>query len=214
MGNIATKGALRVSEYRWLPAIFTPYVCVAVGMYLLGSAWAAMLGYHAVAVVLTVMHEKKEIFRLVPKGFKPIFALVILPLSAAAGFVLWLVWPYMFVDSTGIWNSLTVFGLPKSVWPVFALYYALVNSFVEEIFWRGALRNVRPHVVVDLGFAGYHALVLFAFVSVPWAVALAATLYPAAWMWRQVAKRTGGLALCIASHVVADVAIAAFVWSI
>ncbi len=201
-------------ETLWMLGILTPYACVAVGMYVFKSAWAAMLSYHAIALILTVVHGKKEVFHLVLEGFRPRVALVLLPLSSLAGVGLWLVWPKMPVDSTGIWNSLATLGLPRSGWVGFMIYYTLVNSFVEEVFWRGTLRKVSPHVVVDAGFAGYHALVLPAFVSAGWAVALAVTLYPAARMWRDLVRRTGGLALPIASHAVADAAIAAFVWSI
>ncbi len=96
--------------------------------------------------------------------------------------------------------------------PWFALYFCCVNGPVEELFWRGYLgQDSRRPTLRDAAFGGYHALVLLAFAGVIWAVPVFVGCLFAGWLWRMMRAATGGLALPVVTHLIADAGIVAAV---
>jgi hypothetical protein len=87
--------------------------------------------------------------------------------------------------------------------------------WITEWYWRGVLGSEsRLPVASDVAFAGYHAVVLVAFIPGYWAVLTAATLTGAAWLWRQLAARAGGLLVPVATHLLADLSVIVTAWAI
>jgi membrane protease YdiL (CAAX protease family) len=126
---------------------------------------------------------------------------------AAGGVIFYLVWPCIDPEGT-IAGRLGGYGLNRAIWPYFAVYFCVVNSLVEELFWRGLLgestKIIRPN---DLFFAGYHALVLAAFTDPIWIAPVFGACVFAGWLWRLLRTTTGGLAVPIVTHLAADIGI-------
>ena len=99
-------------------------------------------------------------------------------------------------------------GLEDTPWLIFILYYCTVNPLLEELFWRGYLgRPTLKPVWADVWFAGYHIIVLIAFVEWPWITLSFLTLMGAAWVWRQLTRIYHGLTIPILSHAAADASV-------
>jgi membrane protease YdiL (CAAX protease family) len=119
---------------------------------------------------------------------------------------------YFLWDVFGIAHDLPAqlqsIGLNLSSWFAFIAYFSLVNPFVEEYFWRGALGSDSKKLYIgDVIFAGYHALVLWGRVhplSIVFAVII---LTSAGWLWRQISREDSGLLAAVLGHMVADFSI-------
>jgi membrane protease YdiL (CAAX protease family) len=184
-----------------------PYVAVALGLYGLHSAWAALGLYHAgMLATLIVLHEPKaEANRLT---IHRVWIVLAAGLFAVGGVAIYVLWPYLSLG-TSITDRLAAFGVTKHTWPPLAIYFCIANSTLEEFFWRGRLMShtVRP-VGGDFLFAGYHAFVLLAFANPIWTIPVFVACAFAAWLWRMLRLATGGLAVPIITHIIADVSIA------
>jgi len=128
---------------------------------------------------------------------------------ASGGIVFYLVWPGLSHDSTAIVERLAGYGINPRTWPLLAVYFCVVNSTLEEFFWRGCLMSERrlPRLD-DFAFAGYHVFVLLAFVACVWAPPVFAACALAGWLWRRLRMATGSLVVPIVTHVIADTSIA------
>lgn len=118
-------------------------------------------------------------------------------------------WPYINRDTHTIADRLADYGVSRQAWPLLAAYFCVANSTLEESFWRGCLGSgSRGLETNDLMFAGYHALVLLAFTDPVWTLPVFVACAFAGWLWRRLRVTTGGLAVPITTHVIADVSIA------
>jgi hypothetical protein len=99
-------------------------------------------------------------------------------------------------------------GLSGLTWPFFIAYFALVNPWLEEPYWRALFTSPSPYpALIDFLFAGYHLIILVLFVSPPWMFLAFIILTLASWFWRQVSRYTGSLLPAALSHLLADFSI-------
>ncbi len=183
---------------------------MGIGLHLLHSGWAAILGYHAGMCLLLWAGGGWPSASRLARGWTWKEGTASAAFGAAAGPAILLLWPLAADPSNPLQERLAGLGLQGSAWWAFVAYYALVNPPLEEAFWRGWLRSPsRAPAPVDALFAGYHALVLPLFIGWPWVVLAFACLVGAAWLWRRLAQRCGGLAIPAVSHLVADVSVIA-----
>jgi membrane protease YdiL (CAAX protease family) len=189
-----------------------PYIAVAVGLYCLKSAWAALGMYHAgIVIALWLMPDVK------PQDKTPaarrVWVWLVGCVFALGGIAMYLLWPVLSHGGTGITDRLAEFGVTRHTWPVLAVYFCIVNSILEEFFWRGRLMRytIRP-VADDFLFAGYHAFVMLAFASPVWAIPVIVAVAFAGWLWRVLRVTTGSLTASLITHIVADAGIAVAVW--
>jgi hypothetical protein len=181
--------------------LLAPYLAVIVFWVWLGNAWLAILAYHA--QILLWSHGSRP--RLGgPHGASLAWFLV--P-SALAGPALYFLLPYITRTDLAVW--LRAHGL--SGWSLLAMvaYFGLVHPFLEQMHWS-PLRKATPaaHVL----FAGYHVLVLYSLLGVPWLAVCFGVLATASVVWQRMEGGSGGLALPIASHVLADFGIVLVAW--
>jgi hypothetical protein len=183
-----------------------PYFAVGLGLLVFHNAWAAILTYHA--GILAVLFLKpgiplKDLVRNNGNKWLVVSAVI----GACGGVILYLFWPLLSIPP-GTGDYIGSIGLMGASWPVFMAYYALVNPFLEEYYWRGCLggKSKRP-VLQDLLFAGYHLLVLGGNLSVLWLAVTFLILCGAAWYWRQISRMTGGLLAAALSHLAADLTV-------
>lgn len=111
-------------------------------------------------------------------------------------------------------SRLAAVGLEGIAPPLFALYFVTVQPLLEEVGWRGILQ--RPETGArweDAAFALYHLLVLHHLFPGAWILMVLSfvVLTSAAWFWRQLAAKTGGLQSVILQHAAADAGISAVV---
>lgn len=163
-----------------------------------------MFGYHLAILLILFLERQRETGQILLKGnHYPIFFAAALS-AASSGISLYIASPIMEIPS-GLEASLAGLGLKGISWPIFILYYSLVNPFLEEWYWRGYLGSVSKKLVVsDVCYAGYHPLVLYRFLRWPWLVLEFLVLVGVAWIWRQIARRAGGLLIPVVSHLTAD----------
>jgi membrane protease YdiL (CAAX protease family) len=184
-----------------------PYLLMSIGLLLLHNAWIALLSYHAGIVVL--LSAARRWPRLQPSLHKSEVGLacgaVIFGLSG--GILLYFLWPLLGIPRD-LKTTLTRDGLSGSLWIWFIVYFSIVNPGLEEVYWRGYLGSAAAGLVLnDFVFSGYHLVVLGQFLKLPWLLLVFFVLGAAAWFWRQVARRSGGLLLPIISHLAADLAV-------
>lgn len=190
--------------------VFIPYIAVLVGLYLMGSIWAAIIGYHLAAAAV-LFYNRGRLGEV--KASRPSFSLVAVNafIGLFAGALLFLLWPILgTTPDIGSW--LYLLGLTS--WAVFGAYYCAVNPIIEELLWRRYLETDSKFPDLnDFMFAGYHMLVLMLFIDWAWLVPAFALLVLASWIWGIAAKTRRGLVLITASHLLADVGIILAVYS-
>jgi hypothetical protein len=155
----------------WLKSILAPlvpYITIPVGLFIGHSAWFAILGYHLAMLIILVLDRGLANFKTIWQSRGYGYPLAMLLCGAAGGILIWALWPYLNVPP-GITGQLGELGLNQGNWPFFLVYFAGVNPWLEELYWRGYLgsRSRRP-VINDVFFAGYHVLVLAGKIEIIW----------------------------------------------
>jgi membrane protease YdiL (CAAX protease family) len=200
-----------------------PSVATVIGIHWLGSGWATILIYHVGAAALLAARRREWELASITRGWRRRMGLGLSALCACAGAAIVILWPFLRFPGGELADSLAAVGLRGSAWVGFVVYYSTLHPVLEELFWRGWLNGPaaaadhprahrRPHPC-DLLFGLYHLLVLIAFVQWPWAVLTGVILTGMAWTWRAVTRATGGLAIPVVTHAVADLSVMlAAVW--
>lgn len=188
-------------------AVLVPYIAVGLGLFVAHNAWVTLIGYHVgIVLVLTLARAWPQARKIRPAGRLSwiLFAMLI---GACGGIGLSLLWPIFGIDPS-LNARLLPLGLNTVSWPLFILYFSLVNPWLEEIYWRGWLgSDSRSPVAGDIWFAGFHLLVIGNYV--PWhsLVITLVVLSSVSWFWRQIARRESSLFAPALSHILADAAI-------
>lgn len=182
-----------------------PYLAVFAGMSLLGNAWGALAGFY-LSLLPLLLAEADQVRRF----FTPVSFRILLPIALAGlagGLGLWLVWPMAGLPPD-FPARLERLGLRCADWPLFLACFALLNPFLEEWYWRGALGSNLPlPQPVDFLYAGYHVSILALFAAPGWVLVAFLLLAGAGWFWRQTVRMTGSLLPAALSHLLADASI-------
>lgn len=197
-----------------------PVIAVSVGLIGFGSAWGAILLYH-VGIVAALPRKEHRVGPDSRHGFHRGWALSAIAVGLAAFVSVRMLLPFLAgQESEVFWNEmpsrLAAVGLEGIALPLFVLYFITVQPLLEEVGWRGILQ--RPETGVrweDAAFASYHLLVLHHLFPGAWILMALGfvVLTSAAWFWRQLAAKTGGLQSVILQHAAADAGIiAAVIW--
>jgi len=192
---------------------FIPYMAVFAGMYVLHSAWTAMLLYHLGIVLAISLHRRWDLLATLIRGFRGSILSGLIPVYLSAGIIIYFFWPVAGLEHLQLADALASFGLQPTSLSIFVVYYCVVNSTLEELFWRGLLIDKSRLIGwSDLVFSGYHGLVMGLFVSWFWVGLSFVLLAVGALIWRTVARRLGGLALPWLTHLAADTGVMAAVY--
>ncbi len=190
-----------------------PYAAVVAGMYLLHSGWAAILLYHLGMLILLACDRRRSWAPLLKQGWRLGWGLTAMTLCLLSGPIVYTLWPLLEVPDIALRDNLAFFGLQGNSWLLFILYFSTAHPILEEIYWRGYLRDDSPGLSpLDPLFAGYHLLVLSFFIRVTWLPLPLAVLTAAGWCWRYLNHKLNGLAVPALSHLAADTAIMIAVW--
>ena len=192
-----------------LKVCLLPYVAVFVGLYILNSAWAALLMYHIGIVLLVAYDRRISSWKRLCLGIKPWPLCSAVVFCLLSGPLIFGLWKFMALEAAvdpGV--ILARYGLNDSSWVCFMLYFVVVNPVLEELFWRDYLgADPSRFSLVDLAFAGYHVLVLCLFIKWPWVFLGFCILAITGCLWRRFSIEQQGLAVPWISHTAADASI-------
>lgn len=177
--------------------MLVPWVSVLAFWMWLYSAWATILAYHAMMLLLS--------WRSVPgvfRGWNGRRFLLAAPISAAAGPVTWLLLPHITSTPVGTW--LSSYGLKGVPLALMIPYYGLVHPVIEQAHWSRLWRRPRTGPLAVLSFAGYHGLVLSTLMKPFWAAFCVAALILTGFSWRWMERRDGGSLIPAATQALAD----------
>lgn len=188
---------------KWIaPAL--AYLAVGIGLFIFHSAWGALLGFHAAIIVSVVIAKPKIPISILLRSNNSKWIILSVLLCGSSGVTLYLLWDHFGV-AHDISAQLEALGLNSLTWPSFIAYFALVNPFVEEYFWRGYLGNpTRGLHSSDFLYAGFHGLILIGKVQAGSILVALVTLVLAGWFWRQIARQDIGLLAPVLGHMAAD----------
>ena len=201
---------LSSSVYLWLRnhknwlAPTLPYLAVWAGLFLFKSAWFALIGFHA-AILLALVPGRPGIpIHILFKSKHSKWIMASILLCGGAGIGLYFLWG-IFGIANDLPAQLKSIGLTSSSWPLFIAYFALVNPFVEEYFWRAYLGGATKTLYVsDLIYAGFHGMILINKAPLPSIVFALAILTFVGWFWRQLYRKDEGLLAAVLGHMAAD----------
>ena len=188
---------------KWLTPLL-PYLAVGIGLFWFQNAWVALLGFH-IAIIISLLLARsripikdpfqKQSYSLDCPEYPPFRWRRDFPL-----FLLVLLW-----DWSDLPAHVEALGLKSVNWTAFIAYFALVNPFIEEYFWRGYLGNPTKGLYVsDFVYAGFHALILIGRMPTGSIIYSLIVLVLAGWFWRQVAREDRGLLAPVLGHMAAD----------
>ena len=197
---------------KWIAPLLA-YLAVGLGLFVFHSAWGALLGFH-VAIIGSLLIAKPNIsFAILfkSKNFKWILLSVLL--CGTSGIALFFLWD-VFGVASDISAQVGALGLNSRTWIPFIAYFALVNPFIEEYFWRGYLGSATKRLHhSDFLYAGFHALILIRKVPIVSILFGVFALAGVGWLWRQIAcKEDGGLLAAVLGHMAADFTILVTIW--
>ena len=165
------------------------------------NAWLTILAYHA--QILWWSRDSHP--KLLKSAWTP---LMFVGLAAVlAGPLLYMLLPHVTRTDLPTWlaeNRLSGVSLGLMVF-----YFGLVHPLLEQIHWT-PLRQRTP--AAHPAFAGYHLLVLFSLLTIPWLIVCLAVLFAASVMWQRQVRDSGSLAPAIVSHAAADLGIVIAAW--
>lgn len=195
--------------------VCSPYLSVIIGIFLLRNGFLAVLFYHLVLLFVIVKTNKSNALRSLCRGFHPIWGPLMGLGGLVPGIVILLLWPISKREHVDLFEILTMLNLKDGFFILFAIYACLVNPFLEELFWRGCFKNptLWPNII-DILFAGYHALVVIPILKAPFVFLIFLAMVCVGWLFRILYRFNRGLLIPLMTHIVADIAILFAVWKI
>ena len=180
------------------------YLAVGIGLFLFHSAWGALVGFH-VAIIISLLIARPNIpVTVLFKSTNLKWTLLSVLLCGSSGISLYFLWD-TFRFANDLPAQVAALGLNSSNWLTFIAYFAIVNPFVEEYFWRGFFGNpTKSLYVYDFIYSGFHALILIGKVHSYSIIFGLSVLVFAGWLWRQIAREDHGLLAPVLGHMVAD----------
>jgi membrane protease YdiL (CAAX protease family) len=188
---------------KWIaPAL--AYLAVGLGIFVFHSAWGALAGFHVVIIVSLLIAKPCVPVTILLKSTNIKWILLSVLLCGSGGIALYFLWD-VFKVASNLPAQVTALGLNSATWPAFIAYFALVNPFIEEYFWRGYFDNPTKNLYVyDFVYSGFHFLILIGKVHSYSIIFGLSVLVFAGWLWRQIARKDHGLLAPVLGHMAAD----------
>ena len=90
-------------------------------------------------------------------------------------------------------------------------YFGVIHPYIEQVHWAELREKT---FLAHFMFAGYHMLVLYSLLTLPWLILCFVTLAAASYIWQYMTKQAGSLALPVLSHILADLGVVIAAWII
>jgi membrane protease YdiL (CAAX protease family) len=204
-----------VENYLKACGAILPYLAVILGVFYFKSGLFAVLLYHLILLICIVGINRSKALKLIKSGFNRHIGPLICLGGLLPGVVIFFLWPIAKLESVDLAQLMESVNLTNTSFMVFALYACFVNPFLEESFWRGCFKKGTslPNPI-DALFAGYHTIVLVPVVKPIFVLLSFMALMCVGWIFRNIYRLTGGLAIPLLTHIVADISILWAVWKI
>lgn len=191
---------------KWLTTLL-PYLAVAIGVFWIHNALWALVGFHF-AILLAIWWGRSTVPVKILFQSKDIrWVILSILICGSSGISLYFLWSYFGVTAD-LSETVESFGLSSSTWPIFITYFVLVNPPIEEYYWRGYLGSPTKGLhLSDFFYAGYHVLVVVHKVHLSAVHYSLVALVMAGWLFRQLARKNGGLLAPALGHMAADLSI-------
>jgi membrane protease YdiL (CAAX protease family) len=181
--------------------LLAPYFAVGVFWCIFSNAWLAIFAYH-IQILIWSRHELYEMRRPSSKRIM----LIALP-TVVAGPLLYFLLPYITHVDLSAW--LKSYHLSGTSFLLMIPYFGLIHPLLEQMHWH----QLREETVLSHPtFAGYHILVLFSLLTIPWLLLCFAVLMVASVTWQYAARFTRSLAVPTFSHILADLGVVLAAW--
>lgn len=188
---------------KWIAPVLA-YLAVGLGIFLFHSAWGALAGFHVVIIVSLLIARPNIPVTVLFKSTNLKWILLSILLCGGGGVALYFLWN-IFGFASDLPTQVEALGLNTTTWLPFIAYFALVNPFVEEYFWRGYFGNpTKSLYLYDFIYSGFHGLILIGKVHSYSIIFGLSVLVFAGWLWRQIAREDHGLLAAVLGHMVAD----------
>lgn len=181
--------------------LLAPYLAVGIFWCGLSNGWLAILAYH-----FQILFWQRRARRTAISTDRKSILLLALP-AILAGPLIFLLLPSMTRTALVTWlaeHQLSHLSLGAMI-----PYFAFIHPWLEQRHWA-PLRNETP--LAHPLFAGYHLLVLYTLLTVPWLVVSFVVLAGASVAWQLMGRKFDSLALPVASHILADLGIIMAAW--
>lgn len=182
--------------------VLAPYIAVVMFWCVWPNAWLAILAYHAQILLwnwpdLRKVHlpqERRDLFLALP--------------TVLAGPVLYALLPIITNTELSAW--LDTYHLSGPALVLMIPYFGVVHPMLEQIHWHPLRETFAwSHPL----FAGYHMIVLWSLVSLPWLIVCFFVLMGASIFWRLMCHRTRSLTVAVVSHTLADLGVVVAAWA-
>ncbi len=171
----------------------TPYIAVAVGLFLFRNAFMAVSIYYVGILIFIVLGIRGGVIKRVFSGWNTTIAFIAVLAGGLSGAVIFIMWDFAAIEGVNLAKILTDYGLVGKKAYVFAALAIIVNPLLEEIFWRGCLGgNSNKPEWVDAAFAGYHVPALLLVIQPTMAALAFAVLCVTGWVLRLIKYKLGG----------------------
>ncbi len=174
-----------------------PYIAVGICWCVFQNAWLTILVYH----LQVLFWSRKQLGQLLRGWSLKSFLFLSLP-CVIGGPLVYFLMPHITAMPLAEWLAryqLTGVGLIMMV-----PYFGLVHPVLEQAHW-GELRKQGWYV--HEVFAGYHALVLYQLLTLPWLAFCLVVLAGASFAWKKQTDTAGGLLAACLGHTLADLGI-------
>ncbi|HKY54050.1 MAG TPA: CPBP family glutamic-type intramembrane protease, partial [Anaerolineales bacterium] len=167
---------------KWIAPILV-YLAVIIGLFWFRDAWSALLGFH-LSIIVSLFYAKPNLpVAVLFKSTNAKWIILSILLCGSSGVSLYFLWP-LFGVANDISEQTISLGLNPHNWLFFITYFALVNPFIEEYFWRGYLGDAtRNFYISDAIYAGYHVLILIGRAHLISIMFCMAVLTFTGWLW-------------------------------
>jgi membrane protease YdiL (CAAX protease family) len=193
----------------------SPYLAVILGVFFFKNGLIAVLLYHLILLICIIGINRSQALNLVKSGFHRHVGPLICLGGLLSGMVIFYLWPFSKQETVNLAQIMESVSLANTSFTVFALYACLINPILEESFWRGCFKSGPwfPNPI-DVLFAGYHAILLIPVIKPIFVLLSFVALMCVGWVFRNIYRLTGGLAIPLLTHIVADIAILYAIWKI
>ena len=196
---------------KWIAPI-PAYLAVIIGVFWFRHAWGALLGFH-LAILVSLFFAKPNIpVAVLFRSTNAKWVILSIMLCGSSGVSLYVLWNLLGIGNNISEQTLSL-GLNPGNWLFFIAYFAIVNPFIEEYFWRGYLGDTTHRFYIyDAIYASYHALILIGkahWISIMFSIAV---LTLGGWFFRQIAREDQGLLAPALGHMSADFMILAAIY--
>ena len=198
-----------------LCGIVTPYLAVILGVFFFKNSLFAVLLYHVILLICIITINRSQALKLLVSGFDRYVGPLICLGGLLPGVVIFFLWSTAKLESVDLAQLMRSINLTGTSFTFFAVYACPINPFFEESFWRGCFKpGSWVPSPIDALFAGYHAIVLIPVVKPIFVLLSFTAMMFVGWIFRNIYRITGGLAIPLLTHIVADIAIIYAIWKI